>query len=629
MASTKKHSQRAKAVSKPKPAQTPIRAATPSNVPQPAQADSVPAEALRASEQRFRLMADAAPVLMWMSGTDKLFTWFNKPWLDFVGRPLEQELGNGWAENMHADDYDRCLKTYVTAFDARQPFRMEYRLKRHDGEYRWVLDNGIPLLGVGGEFTGYIGSCIDITERKRAEEALRESEERLRQMMENAHVGIAFGDSKGRIIQANRTMLELVGWSEDDLRAGRLNCRTLCRPEDLEQDRWAMTQLATGGRVGPAEKILIRSDSAKIPVLISAFRLDVNRDENVTFVVDLTPQKQAEEAIRDREARLHAILDTAADAIITMDQRGIIQSVNPATERMFGYAAAELIGQSVNMIMPSPYREAHDGYLAKYMQTGEKHIIGFSREVEAQRKDGSIFPADLAVSEIKHLGLFTGIHHDLTQRKELEREIVEAASLEQRRIGQDLHDSVAQELTALNLLVRDLGETIRAEPASALPLVQRMEQGLQRAQHELRAVLGGLLQVAVDSSGLMAALSDLADRTQQERKVNCTFHCSEPVSVADNLTATQLYLIAQEAVNNSVRHAQPKSVSISLNKATEGLDLRVQDDGMGMPAPSTDFAGLGLRIMRHRAAIIGAKLTIQPARPSGTVVSCKLPRDLV
>src|SRR5262249_35609349 len=159
-------------------------------------------------------------------------------------------------------------------------------------------------------------------------------------------------------------------------------------------------------------------------------------------------------ALRDRQARLQAILNTAADAIITIDHRGIIQSVNSAAEHMFGYAAAEMIGQNVKMLMPAPYREAHDGYLARYLQTGEKHILGINREVEARRKDGSVFPADLAVSEIEHLKLFTGIHRDLTERKQLEREVVEAASLEQRRIGQDLHDSVAQELTALNLLAK-------------------------------------------------------------------------------------------------------------------------------------------------------------------------------
>jgi PAS domain S-box-containing protein len=460
-------------------------------------------DALRRSEQRFRLMADHAPVMIWVSGADKLCTWFNKPWLDFVGRPLEREFGNGWAEHVHPDDFDRCLRTYATAFDARQPFTMEYQVKRRDGEYRWLLDNGIPLYGTFDEFLGYVGSCIDITDRK-----------------------------------------------------------------------------------------------------------------------------QAEQALKDREQRLQAILHTAADAIITIDRNGIIQSVNQAAERMFGYTNPEMVGQNVSRLMPSPYREAHGGYVARYLQTGERHVIGISREVLARRKDGSVFPTELSVSEIEHLGLFIGIHRDLTERKKLEREIVETASREQRRIGQDLHDSVAQELTALNLVVKDLAETLQTDPENAPKLVEQMKKGLQRSHQELRAVLRGLLPVAVDSAGLMAALADLADRTRQERKVSCTFDCPEPVSVPENVVATQLYFIAQEAVQNAVKHARAQNVHVTLNKVDDTLVLAVRDDGRGMPIPPPENQGLGLRIMENRAAILGARLTIEPAAPTGTVVTCVLARQI-
>jgi PAS domain S-box-containing protein len=129
-------------------------------------------KSLRETEQRFRLVADTAPVMIWMAGVDKLCTYLNRRWLEFSGRTLEQEMGNGWAEGVHAEDISQCLDAYTHACDQRESFQIQYRLRRNDGEYRWIIDSGVPRFDADGSFAGYIGSAIDITERKLAEDAL-------------------------------------------------------------------------------------------------------------------------------------------------------------------------------------------------------------------------------------------------------------------------------------------------------------------------------------------------------------------------------------------------------------------------------------------------------------------------
>jgi PAS domain S-box-containing protein len=166
--------------------------------------------ALRESEARFRTVADSAPVLIWMSDVDRLCTFVNKPWLDFTGRAAAQEMGNGWIEGVHPDDVDRRLKAYIEAFDARQPFVLQYRLRRHDGEYRWVSDDGVPRYDAHGTFAGYVGSCSDITERLRAEE-------KFRQVFEAAPNAMIMVDGDGRIVLVNGQVEKVFGYAREGL----------------------------------------------------------------------------------------------------------------------------------------------------------------------------------------------------------------------------------------------------------------------------------------------------------------------------------------------------------------------------------------------------------------------------
>jgi PAS domain S-box-containing protein len=335
---------------------------------------------------------------------------------------------------------------------------------------------------------------------------------------------------------------------------------------------------------------------------------------------------ETEDSLRESRERLRTVVETAADAIITIDERGTVDSVNPAAEKMFGYSAAEMIGQNVTMLMPSPYQEEHDGYLARYLKTGDRRIIGIGREVQGRRKDGSTFPVDLAVSEFRNQArpMFTGVLRDISARKQLEREVLEVATQEQRRIGQALHDSTGQELTALDLLAEALTESLEQQAPAAAPLAAKVRAGLRRVLTQVRAYSRGLIPVEVDSRGLLAALAELASRTNEVQGMSCTFDCPEPVGVEDNQTATHLYHIAQEAVTNALRHGRPQHVTIRLEGDDRSFTLDVSDDGIGLPPEPADGKGMGLKIMRYRAGLINARLAVGRAEPTGTLVTCTL-----
>jgi PAS domain S-box-containing protein len=347
------------------------------------------------------------------------------------------------------------------------------------------------------------------------------------------------------------------------------------------------------------------------------------------------------DSLRESRERLRAVVETAGDAILTIDERGRIDSVNPAAERMFGYSAAEMIGHNVNMLMPFPYRDEHDGFLARYLRTGEKRIIGIGREVQGRHKDGTTFPLDLAVSEFWHRTrpMFTGVLRDISARKRLEREVLEAATEGQRRIGQALHDSTGQELTALGLLAEALAEGLAKQAPEASPLAAKVVAGLRRVLAQVRDYSRGLIPVEVDSRGLLAALSELAARTDGVQGVRCRFDCPRPVAVEDNQAATQLYHIAQEAVTNALRHGRPQHITIRLKADENSLTLEVSDDGTGLPPEPADGKGMGLKIMHYRAGLINARLAVRPlilptppadggeGRVRGALVTCTLSGD--
>src|ERR1700735_5061673 len=174
-------------------------------------------EILSESEARFRWLADAAPVLIWGSGVDKLYTYFNRPWLEFTGRALDLELGEGWAEGVHPEDLRQCLNTYTQSFDRREKFRVEYRLRRNDGEYRWILDIGVPRFDQDDSFVGYMGIAVDVTDRKLVEETLRGREARYLELSEQSRSTHWEVDPQGLFIYVSNVSQATWGYPPEEI----------------------------------------------------------------------------------------------------------------------------------------------------------------------------------------------------------------------------------------------------------------------------------------------------------------------------------------------------------------------------------------------------------------------------
>ena len=364
--------------------------------------------------------------------------------------------------------------------------------------------------------------------------------------------------------------------------------------------------------------------------------------------------------LSENARRLRTILDTAVDAIVTIEESGVIESINPATERMFGYGRDELVGSNVSALMPSPHREEHDRYLASYLRTGKARIIGIGREVEARRKDGSVFPVDLAVSEVRLPGrrLFTAIIRDLTERRELEAQaelrLDDAAHtarlLELGEMCSGIVHEVNQPLTAIVGFTEACLRTIRggrADPALIEDALGRVaEQGTRAAEIVSRLrhlVRKGASRREVFS--LAAAIEEtllLVDHERRRRGVHIAVHCEPellPVH-ADRVQIEQILLNLLRNAFHAVDGAERRQVWMSAGySGADRVRLMVEDSGPGI-APELcervfetfyttkpNGLGVGLAISQSIAEEHGGRLWAEPSDGRGARFGLELPRS--
>ncbi|WP_412069942.1 PAS domain S-box protein [Rubrivirga sp. IMCC43871] len=412
-------------------------------------------------------------------------------------------------------------------------------------------------------------------------------------------------------------------------------------------------------RIGTAHRpfallAVLPSDDRAFGREARAFLLAAAAALHARFALDDTRR-----ALEESRSRALSVLETTVDGVLTIDDRGTIESYNAGAARIFEYAADEVVGQNVSMLMPEPYHSEHNGYLEAYRTTGVRRIIGIGREVVGRRKSGATFPMDLAVSEVAlpdGRRIFNGFVRDISERRVLEREVLRIAEAERRRIGQDLHDGLGQQLTAIGLFVRNLARTLDAEGSDTAVDARRIIGLLDDADSHARGLARSLVPVELEQNGLEAALARLAERATALYGVAVTAATdgSGPAE-ASALTpdaASNLYWIAQEAVSNAVQHGRAASVTVHLVRGTDRLRLRVEDDGVGLggslhrggvfsadtPAPDgalpvdpdaapapADHRGMGLRIMHYRAHLAGGALDIRSGPHGGTLVTCTVP----
>jgi signal transduction histidine kinase len=277
------------------------------------------------------------------------------------------------------------------------------------------------------------------------------------------------------------------------------------------------------------------------------------------------------------------------------------------------------------MLMPPPYRDEHDDFMSRYRTTGEAHIIGSGREVLGLRKDGTTIPLDLTVSQIDHPRRFTGILRDLTERRQLEWRLAESQAEERRHMARELHDEIGGHMTGIGLLAQSLQAALTQAESPLAAKTQELVHNIGEAHQRLRSVVRGLVPVEAIPEGLMAAMDNLARHCETVSGIPCRFQCEPAVHVDDPVSALHLFRIAQEAVNNAVRHGQPSEITIRLNHAAQRLEVVVTDDGRGIGEMPPGHAGAGLAGMGQRARLLGGDCSIQPRDAGGTVVRCWVP----
>jgi PAS domain S-box-containing protein len=527
--------------------------------------------------------------------------------------------------------------------------RVEERLRRSDGAEMWAVVAASVLLDAHSQPVSFLGMFTDITERKRMEEALRdaqhkleirvrertaelqasnqalaESEEKYHRLFATiSDAAFVFEAESRRLVEVNEAALRLYGYTREEF-LGLTHSAITAEPEDSE----ATIQLTLAGA---APRIPLRyhkkKDGTIFPVEISASTFTLkDRAMACGIMRDITARKQAEEALRRREQELADFFAESPLGLLWVGPDGRILRVNQAELELLGRPGEEVFGRHVSELHVDAQTAAVVLNRVAERQTVQNHQARL-RHKDGTQKEVLIDANGLWEQErLVHSRWFT---RDITRRVELEREILAISEREQRRLGHDLHDDLCQQLAGIEFLSQRLASDLAARSAASAPQAKEIAQMVQRAMTQTRELALGLSPVRLEAEGLTDALRELAMGTRKVFGCDCRFRCDPPVLVPDHTVAIHLYRIAQEAVSNAIKHGQARRIAIGLTAKDRSVTLAVKDNGRGIPRKLPRRKGMGLRIMRYRAEVIGGALLVEPVPGGGTRVVCTVTEGLL
>ncbi|ACK68588.1 PAS/PAC sensor hybrid histidine kinase [Gloeothece citriformis PCC 7424] len=383
---------------------------------------------LQESEQLFQTMADQAPVMIWISGTDTLCYYFNQVWLDYSGRTLEQEMGNGWAENVHPEDFQYCLDTYLKAFEKRESFQMEYRLRRWDEEYRWLLDHGTPRFSSEGEFLGYIGSCVDISDRKETEKKLQQTRKFLQTVLDYLPIAVFVRDGQkdhfGQYLFWNKTCEHLFGISaEEALGKTRDELFPQEIPDFFRQKDRILFENNNIENI-PAEIVESQKLGQRILHTVKLPLYDETHQPKyiLGFSEDITDRIKAE----TERTYLGQLLEASLNEIYVFNAQTLkFQYVNPSALENLGYSW-EQMQQMTPLDLKRTFTLTTFKQLILPLKEHQQERLIF--ETYHYRSDGSVYPVEvhLQLMERPEGNVFLAVILDITERQQAQLALQQA-----------------------------------------------------------------------------------------------------------------------------------------------------------------------------------------------------------